>query len=352
MNNDRAVLSVGPEELDYASGTDWNVELKLDWEDIERDGMLQESEDLRTLVEDAGVDQEQVVDVHLPPGTSSSNPGMSATQENIGAMTDFSFRQLAEMPDVFMTTHPPKDFRYLDQLWVLNDLLDSVDHEISIENTSDPSKWYTPEAIAFFGFVGDQYPESFEDLYLTIDSAHLPQGEYIHQDFDEFYEPESEEVRELMDEADVDQDWLFEIDYDRVSDIIHEINDDLQTRDEQFPVQFITYMGENFRDTIHEYLPGEDGLIRDDELTGDRYLPLLQTIAMTGGRVRSIHLNDPVSNDVPTREDYDESNALQKSLEYVNDSDAYVVLEPEDDFSRREAGEYMERASEMLEETR
>lgn len=351
MNDNEVVMSIGPENLDSASDTGWNVELKLDWEDIERDGMLQEGENVQTIVDDVGVDQKQVVDVHLPPGTSSSNPGMSATQENIGPMTDFSYRQLAGMPDVFMTTHPPKDFRYLDQLWVLNDLLESVDHEVSIENTSDPSKWYTPEAIAFHGFVGEQYPDSFEDLYLTIDSAHLPQGDYIHQDFDEFYEPESEGVRELMREAGVDQDWLFEIDYDRVSDIVHEINDDLQTRDEEFPVQFISYMGRNFRDTINEYLPGEDGLIRDDELTGDRYLPLLQTIAMTGGRIRSIHLNDPVSNDVPTREDYEESTALQKSLEYVNDSDTYVVLEP-DDLSRREAAEYVERTNEMLEETR
>ncbi len=347
--NDLIAISLGPQELAHASDTGWNIELKLDWADLEPGGALHSRDGFSELLSDSEVEADQIVDIHLPPGTSSSNPGMSATEDNIGAITDFCYDHLEDMPDKFLTTHPPKDFRYLDQLWVLNDLLDRVPNDVSIENTSDPSKWYTPEAIAFFGFVGSQYPASFEDLYLTVDSAHLPQEDYVGQDFDKYYDPDSEEVQRLMEQADVDKDWLFEINYDRVEDIVHEINEDLSGEDDVFPVEYIGYMGSNFQEMVQEYRSGRDGIITDNDLTGDVYLPFLRVLAMTGDRVRSVHLNDPVTNDVPDMDDYRESEALQTAVEYMKDHDTYMVLEPEGETSRQDAEDYVDTVSEMLE---
>ncbi|MFB6190272.1 MAG: hypothetical protein ABEJ91_01745 [Candidatus Nanohaloarchaea archaeon] len=348
---DQVVLSMGPEELSRAAGSDWSIELKLDWEDMEPGGYFHEEAGLDELLENSGVDPDRVVDIHLPPGTSDSNPGMSAVEENVGAMAGFSYDHLEDRDDIFLTTHPPKQFRYLDQLWVLKDLLERVPNEVSIENTSDPSKWYTPEAVAFFGFVGSQYPESFEDLYLTVDSAHLPQGDYVQQDFDDYYKPEDEEVAALMDRSETGREWLFEIDYDQVEDIVHEINEDLEEGDDIFPVKYLDFMGENFRDMVEGHGYGENGIITDNDLTGDTYLPFLRVLAMTGERVKSVHLNDPDSNDVPGMSDYRRSEALQAAMGYMGDSDIYVVLEPEGEMAPGEASRRVDEVVEMLEES-
>ncbi len=346
--SDLLVMSLGPEDLHLASNRDWNIELKLDWDNVGPDGEVGSDSDIVALLEQNDVDSEQLVDVHLPPGTSSSNPGMSVTRENIGNITDFSYNQLGSMSDVFMTTHPPKKFRYLDQLWVFHDLFQSMDREISIENTSAKSDWYTPEAAAFFGFVGKEYPNSFEDLFLTIDSAHLPQDDYVEQDFDRYYDPEDEDVRDLMARTDTDKEWLFEIDYDRVGDIVRQINEDLEGEDEIFPVRYLAYMGDNFRETVEEYFPENGGIITNNALTGDTYLPLLRTLSMTGERVRSVHLNDPDANDVPSMDNYRSSPALQASLDYLSDRDIYVVLEPEGDLDGETADNYMEEVRSMI----
>lgn len=340
------VISLHPDELELASTEDWNIELKLDWEDMT--GETGPDREISDLLEENNIDKEQLVDVHLPPGTSSSNPGMSATRENIGAITDFSYNQLSGLADPFMTTHPPKKFRYLDQLWVFHDLFENMEHEVSIENTSDESDWYTPEAVAFFGFVGDQY-SSFDNLSLTIDSAHLPQDDYVHQNFDQFYNPDNQQVRDLMNEAEASNEWLFEIDYDRVEDIVQDINEDLGEEDNTFPTQYLSYMGKNFQDAVESYFPDEEGLITNDSLTGDPYLPLLRTLSMTGERVKSVHLNDPERNDVPTLDDYRDSEALQKSIEYLNDNDTYIVLEPETEIDHGMAEDYLDDVSTMME---
>lgn len=339
-------ISLHPDELELASTEDWSIELKLDWEDM--DGETSSDKKISDLLNEHSISKDQLVDVHLPPGTSSSNPGMSATRENIGAITDFSYNQLSGLEDPFMTTHPPKKFRYLDQLWVFHDLFENMEQEISIENTSDESDWYTPEAAAFFGFAGEQY-SSFDNLFLTIDSAHLPQDDYVNQNFDQYYDPSNQQVKDLMEKAEASEKWLFEVDYDRVEDIVQEINDDLDGRDNIFPTQYLSYIGRNFQDTVESYFPDEEGVITNNSLTGDPYLPLLRTLSMTGGRVKSVHLNDPERNDVPTMEDYRDSEALQRSIQYLNDNETYIVLEPETEIDHGMAEDYLDDVSMMIE---
>lgn len=342
---DNLVISLHPDELELASSEDWNIELKLDWKDMT--GEAHSDKKIIDLLEKNDIEEDQLVDVHLPPGTSHSNPGMSAIRENIGPITDFSYNQLAGLDDAFVTTHPPKKFRYLDQLWTLHDLLENLNRDLSIENTSDKSDWYTPEAAAFFGFAGENY-SSFDQLYLTVDSAHLPQDDYVNQNFDHYYDPEDEEVRALMEDADISDEWLFEVDYSRVREIVTEINGDLEEKDRVFPTEYLAFMGRNFQDTVENYFPDEGGIITNNALTGDTYLPLLRTLSMTGERVKSVHLNDPVRNDIPTEEDYRDSEALQASIEYLNDHDTYVVLEPEGDLDHSTAAEYLDDVSSMM----
>lgn len=345
MTRENIAVSLNPGELEVLEKTDIEAELKLDWKDIEQGGALGE-DNFSDLLEERDFDQDQIVDVHLPPGTSKSNPGMSATRENLRTISAFSYSKFGDFPEIFFTTHPPKKFNYLDQLWTFNDLFQSIDERhISIENTSADSKWYNAEQIGFFGFCGEEYP-AFKDLFLTIDSAHLPQGEYIEKEFDEFYQAEDEEVKSLLIDSETPNKSDFEIEYNNAADIVHEINNSLESTDEKFPRKYIEYLSSNIEDFMAEN--NLDGIVTNSNFDGDRYLPLLRTVAMNGDRIKSIHLNDPETNDVPTREDFRESEALRTTLEYLKGRDNYLIVEPEGYTSPSEALDYQNSIQEMM----
>ncbi|MFB6145443.1 MAG: hypothetical protein ABEJ99_02965 [Candidatus Nanohaloarchaea archaeon] len=326
IREEQLAISLTPDQLELVAGTDTNIELKLDREDLQPGGALFETR-VTELLDDNDLESDNIASVHLPPGFKNTG-GMTAEKGNVGRIIDFSHEQMTGLSNQFMVTHPPKDFNYSDQIYLLSDLSSLSKHDISIENTSAESNWYTPEEIGFFGYASSIKGE-LSNIFLTIDSAHLPQEDYIHRNFsvngDNFYTPKGK-LGKIIEESGAPLSAIFEIDYDAAE----ELNDRFREEDLQVPAHFLSYLGHNVDENVERYFGDVNGLITNSELDGDEYLPLLRTLYMTGERVKNVHLNDPVENDVPASEKYDSNLALSKSMDYMADNDINVVLEPED----------------------
>lgn len=340
MEKENILMSLKPENLGMANvDPDIGIELKLDWKHVGSGGSVSEDSQIRELAKESDIDPERIASVHLPPGTSDSR-GMTATSANIGSIVDFSYNQMAGMEDAYMTTHPPKDFNYEEQARVMEDIGRLSQNEFSIENTSVESDWYDPEEIAFFAFLGNNY-DGLDPMHLTIDSAHLPQGEDVRGDFDissgNYYTADGQ-ISERMAETEVPLSTLFDIDYDAVADL----DQKLQEEGANIPPDYFSFVGSNLEKYGQEYVTNGDNLVVNEELSGDRYLPLLRTLFMAGDRVKSVHLNDPYTNSVPTSEDIQESSGLETALDYMDDSSTYGVLEPEEEFDRQDIREWVD----------
>jgi len=330
MDKENIAISLGVDELDIVNILDASAELKLNWEDIEPGGAFEGDNTLSDILREQEVDGEDIYDIHLPPGTSS-NPGMSATRDNIINLVDFSYSKCRENEDIFFTTHAPKKYNFLEQMWVFDKLFRSMDtREISIENNSAVSKWYEKEQISFWGFCGDSL-ENMEDLYLTIDSAHLPQYDG---------ENRSKEYPGLRNKYD---NIHRSVDPEVISEIARDLEDGEFTSDKAIE-DFLSYISKNvekFNETA------ERDYFREDHHS-DPYLPLAQTVAMCGNRIKSIHLNDPETNNLPTINDYKRSDALQDTLAFVEQEDIYLVAEPEGETTYQDALRYEQTLSKML----
>lgn len=338
MEKENILMSLKPEDLEMADvDPDIGVELKLDWKHVGPEGAVSEDSEIRELAKNVDVDPERIKSVHLPPGTSNSR-GMTATRDNVGSIVEFSYNQMTGMGDTYMTTHPPKDFNYEDQARVLQDISELSQNEFSIENTSVESDWYDPEEIAFFAFLGHNY-DGLDPMHLTIDSAHLPQGKDVRGDFDinsgNYYTADGE-ISEVMAETEVPLSTLFDVDYDAVSDLDSKLEED----GGGLPPDYFSFIGSNLEENGQKYVTNGDNLVVNENLSGDRYIPLLRTLFMAGDRVKSVHLNDPYTNSVPTAEDMQESTGLETALDYMDDSSTYGVLEPEEEFDRQDIREW------------
>jgi hypothetical protein len=343
MKKDNILMSLKPENLAMADiDPDIGIELKLDWKHVGPKGAVSEDSQIRDLAKDSDVDPERIRSVHLPPGTSNSR-GMTANRDNIGSIVDFSFNQMAGMQSTYMTTHPPKDFNYEEQARVMEDICQLSQNDVSIENTSVDSDWYDPEEIAFFAFLGHNH-EGLDSMYLTIDSAHLPQGEDVSGHFDitsgNYYTADGE-ISETMAETEVPLSTLFDVDYDVVSDLDHKLREE----DRSIPPDYFSFVGSNLENYGQQYVTNGDNLVVSEALSGDRYTPLLRTLFMTGTQVKSVHLNDPYTNSVPTPEDIQDSTGLDTALEYMTEHSIYGVLEPEEAFDRQDIREWTDNLS-------
>lgn len=303
LTDDRLLLSVPASRLDITSAFDYRVELKFDWEDYE---ILSGERGLPDALDDAAVDPTRVISVHLPPGvrTRGRAIGMAATDANLGTIVDFVHDQLSELPHAFLVMHPPRKFDYGDQLTLLSKLCDLTGHEISIENPPDDSFWYTPEDIAFFGFVGATYPD-WENLYVTIDSAHLP-------------------TARSPDDP---------IDRDAISDLVCRL-EGLQGLDVASLEK--AYTG-HLAGNVAEFRP--EGI---DRLENDAWTPLLNALLLTADRTKSVHFNDPVEDGIPDLAGHRGQSTLEVIREIARNEDIYLVLEPDremfdrpDELSRR-----------------
>lgn len=286
----RILTSIPASQIDVATVIDTDIELKLDWEDYD---ILSGERSLLEALDDAGVDPDRIASVHLPPGvkTRGRNIGMAATEANVGAILDFVHAQLEGLQDVFLVMHPPRQFDYVDQLSLFNELCELTGHQITIENPPDESYWYTPEDIAFFGFVGATYSD-WEDLFVTVDSAHLPAG------------------RSPADP----------IDRDAVEAILDRI-DDVQGMDR---VAIEKAFSSHLRRGVAEHRPE-----MADRLADDPWSPLLNVLVLTSGRVKSVHFNDPVEDGVPELDNHGVPPVLDTIREIIHAEDIHVVIEPD-----------------------
>lgn len=305
------VVSRGPDELESIRGLDVAIELKFDWEHT---AILRGEVDLETHLQSADIDSERIWSVHLPPGIGRGRTDleMALTTHNRGTISAFVHEQLGVIPNAHLVVHPPKQFVYSDQLELIATVLELTGREIAVENTSVPSDWYAPETIAFFGYVGDRY-ERLSGLYLTIDSAHLP----------------TDETTASLQSAD------------------HDAISTLETRLAADGLEVPSDFRERIDRQLHafeSYLPGHDEL---EDGTDIPYGPVLRTLCLSGDRTKEIHLNDPLTDDVPDPTGHKSSPMFEAVLEYAIDHEIAIVLEP-NELSPRALGERVSDLRELL----
>lgn len=282
----RVSVSCRPEQLSQVRSCDFDIELKFDWEHEE---LLRGERSLEGFFEEKDMDPGRVGSVHLPPGLGRGGGGveMALTERNRGTINRFVHDQLGFVPEAYIVAHPPKDFEYTEQLHLISSLLEVTGREFAVENTSVESDWFTPEAIAFFAFVGAEY-DRLDGLYLTLDSAHLPQEGGLGVD-------------------------------DSVVDELESRLDDVG-----LPAGFREELDRGL-DRVESYLPGD--LSREDASTSP-YYPLLKTLRLAGGRVKEVHLNDPVTDGVPDLGSQDRP-LLDPVLRCMDEFGVSVTVEPE-----------------------
>lgn len=301
MTDSDLALSVRPDRLSTVSDREVGIELKFDWE---HGDLLRCERDLGAVLDGAGVDPSRVRSVHLPPGLEPRGDGvrMAVTRENRGAILDFVHGQLGAVPDAYLVAHPPKSFDYAAQFDLLASITASTGRALSIENTPDPSDWHTPEAMAFLAHRAATDPR-LSDLWLTVDSAHLPRqaggdaGTGKPRGSDPLApDPGAVDAVERKARAEVPG--------------IDDRTDPFEGVGERLPAD----------------APALRAAVRDRPVDRE-YLPLLKTLLLCGDRVRGVHLNDPHTDTVPDVDPHREYPVLATCLDR---HDGTVVFEAGD----------------------
>ncbi|MFP9191204.1 hypothetical protein ACLI4Q_06010 [Natrialbaceae archaeon A-CW1-1] len=218
---------------------------------------------------------------------------MALTEHNRGTISSFVHEQLTGLRDAHLVVHPPKQFAYTEQLELIATLLELTDRELAIENTSVPSDWYTPETIAFFGYVGSHY-ERLDGLYLTIDTAHLP--------------------------SEIEKSGPLAIDQSAVSHLDNRLTVD----GVNIPPEFIGEMNTRLR-RLESYIPDHYDL---EEISSLPYASVLRALCLAGNWTKEIHFNDPQTDLVPDPLSYENRPLFEAVLECAQDHGMAVVLEP------------------------
>lgn len=189
---------------------------------------------------------------------------MALTEHNRGSITTFVQEHLDPVPDAHLVVHPPKQFAYVDQLELIATMLELTERDIAVENTPEESDWYTSEAIALFGYLGQEY-DRLDGLGLTIDTAHLPA-------YDQDVQPEKPNQSNLAS----------------LRAAFTEEAYDLPT---------------GFGDMLHRNLSDLDTWIPADQevqtVATAPYGIVLRTLCLVGDGVTELHLNDPIIDQVP-----------------------------------------------------
>lgn len=290
IDADDVLVSVAPEDLELATQFDTGIELKFDWE---HDALLTGEESLVETIHAAGVDPQRIESVHLPPGTSHRN-GMAVTQKNRGRIIDFVHAQLTEVPNAYLTVHPPKRFEYREQMQLLEELPSLVERPVSIENLPVECQWHTIPALAYYAHLG-RTADRLSGFWLTIDSAHLP-----------------DQPRRPSDMQPLTEEWA------------GTLRDSLASQGLSLPEDFRQANEQQLRTTAAEYL--SDNTRSSDEPS--RWTPFAQTLFLVADRTKSIHLNDPETDSVPTDLLDDPDPRLEGSIEYALNHDVKIVFEP------------------------
>lgn len=304
--NRSIVLSTSPDDLDIVRDWAFDLELKLDWEHVHD---LRDGPDLQARLSESGVAPERIRSVHLPPGDGRTGSAeMALTEHNRGTIATFVQEHLDPVPDAHLVVHPPKQFAYVDQLELIATMLKLTGRDIAVENTPDESDWYTPEAIALFGYLGQEY-DRLDGLGLTIDTAHLP-------DYDRDLPPDEPNTSTL-----------------------ESLRTSLATEGTDFPPGFADSLSENMSQ-IDSWLPAGHEL---ELIETTPYGTALRTLCLCETGITEIHLNDPITDGVPNPTTHSDRPLLKSVLNWATNYDVPIVLEP----TVLDRTELYERATEL-----
>jgi len=273
------LLSARPKHLSRAARIAPGVEVKLDWEDAAE---LGDGRTLTDVCEENSVEPDDIVSVHLPPGTTNRN-GMAAADGNVGKITDFTHTAFGDAVEPeWLTLHSARRFDYRTHVETLGTITDVTGYPIALENAPDGGQLHTPEAMAVLAFLAERV-ERLDDTYLLVDTAHVP--------------------------ADCSEPA---VDEEAVTDVLDGMDDELRRRVEE---EFRGFLRERISDVTLELDPD------------DPWRPALVALRMVGGdRVRAVHLNEPVEDGTPDVENA--SEGLRATVEFCREHDVATVLEP------------------------
>lgn len=309
----RLLVSRSPNELHTFSESDTLIELKLSWE---HEAILRGEVSLEHVLQDQHIPPARIPSVHLPPGIARGSDGvrMALAQQNRGAITAFVHEQLHVLPEARLIVHPPRKFDHDEQLELIASMSTEFGRTVAVENLPDRSDWHSLASIAFFAYAGREY-DRLSQLELTIDTAHLPPLESDPIDF-------------ALDGAGVDRlaSRLSEAGLSIPSEFFEDAECRLSKVTEVLPAGF----------TITDLQQTPLG-------------PAVISLILAGDRTSEIHLNDPVTDELPVLEGHDRRPLFGTVLGLAKANDVDIVLEPHgvDD---RELISYASRLERLLEE--
>jgi len=239
---------------------------------------------------------------------------MALTHHNRGAITSFVHEQLDALPEARLVVHPPREFDHHEQLELIASLSTDFERTFAIENLPDRSDWHSLASIAFFAYAGREH-DRLSGLGLTIDTAHLPPLESDPIDF-------------ALDGAGVDrlESRLSEAGLSIPSGFFEDAECRLSKVPEVLPAGF----------TITDLQQTPLG-------------PAVVSLILAGDRTSEIHLNDPVTDELPVLEGHDRHPLFGTVLGLAKANDIDIVLEPHR-VDNRELISYASRLERLLKE--
>jgi len=269
-----------PGNLTGAARVADGIEVKLDWEHAAR---LSSGRQLADVCETQGVDADQLVSVHLPPGMNRAH-GMSIAPGNTGTIIEFTHSAFGDEVDPeWLMVHTARRFDYREHTERLGTITDVTGYSLAVENTPDDSHYHDPEALALFGFLTERV-DRLSNVYVLVDTAHVP-----------------------------DDRRSFAVDESTLDGVPRRVDDELRRRIEGA-----------FRDQLEENVAGIDV----DLPRHDSWRPAILTLHAVGGdRIRAVHLNDP-DDDGLSGIGHDTADGLDAVLRFCHRHDVTIVLKP------------------------
>ena len=288
----RLLVSQPPDELHTFSGSETCLELKLSWQ---HEAILRGERSLENVLTEQQIPTARIPSVHLPPGINrgSDSVRMALSRHNRGAITSFVHEQLDVLPEARLVVHPPRKFVHEEQLELIASMSTSFRRTFAIENLPDSSDWHSLASIAFFAYAGRKY-DRLSQLGLTIDTAHLPSLE-------------SNPVVSGIANAGLDrlESRLIEAGLSIPPEFTEDVEYRLSQLAEELPPGFTTA-----------------------DLQQTSFGPSVVSLVLAGDRVSEIHLNDPVTDELPVLEGHDSRPLFGTVLRLAKANDADIVLEP------------------------
>ncbi len=309
----RLIVSRSPNELHTFSRSETLIELKLSWE---HEAILRGERSLEYVLEDQQIPPARIPSVHLPPGIDRGSDGvrMALARDNRGAITLFVHEQLDVLPEARLVVHPPRKFRHDDQLELIASMSADFGRTFAIENLPDRSDWHSLASIAFFAYAGREH-HRLSRLGLTIDTAHLPPVG-------------SDPVDSGLDGAGVDR-----------------LGSRLREAGLSIPPEFLEDIECRLANLTAVLPPG----YTTTDLQQMPFGPAVVSLVLAGDRVSEIHLNDPVTDELPVLEGHNRRPLVGTVLDLAKANDVDVVLEPHG-IDDRELISYASRLETLLTE--